>query len=186
MKKQTIEERLKKIEEEIDELRDIYLRFFYRTPDNRAHLDPNGDEWITIGYDQIPKETFDRYGARPFQIMKRKMRKGDGVWNNISWTEAKKEADKLGLRLPHITEVLVLLDAYKKEKGEKASVHDRDFLGIKELSYGETVNYELIEGPSPILRGGYWGDGSNVGAFALGLDWATGDTSDDVGFRCAR
>ncbi|MDE2015983.1 MAG: hypothetical protein KGJ89_05455 [Patescibacteria group bacterium] len=153
---------------------------------NSSDLDPNGDEWITIGYDQIPKETFDRYGAKPFQIMRRKMRKDGKVWASISWTDAKKEADKLGLRLPHITEMLVLLDAYKKEKGEKASVHDRDFLGIKELSYGETVNYELIDGPSPILRGDGWVIGSYAGAFTLDLGWYTGYACNIVGFRCAR
>ena len=148
--------------------------------------DPNGDEWVTIGYDQIPKETFDRYGAKPFQIMKRKMKKDGKVWAKISWTDAKKEAEKLGLRLPHITEMLVLLDAYKKEKGEKASVHDRDFLGIEELSYDEVVNYEFIDGPSVFLRGADWADGSGAGAFALGLDWSTGNTYGYVGFRCAR
>ncbi|MDE2015896.1 MAG: hypothetical protein KGI72_05235, partial [Patescibacteria group bacterium] len=150
MNKQTIEERLKKLEEIVKNLSPL-----------NADKDPNGDEWITIGYDQIPKETFDRYGAKPFQIMKRKMRR-DGVFlTNISWDDAKKESEKLGLRLPHITEQLVLLDAYKKEKGNY-----NDFLRIEELNYNGFIYYEWVDGPSPFFRGGYWSYGSNVGAEA--------------------
>ena len=177
MKKQTIEERLKKLEETVAELKPAI---------SAPNLDPNGDEWVTIGYDQVTKETFDRYGAKPFQIMKRKMKKDGKVWADISWTEAKAEAHKLGLRLPNVTEMLVLLDFYKKEKGDKVSIYDGDFLGVEELSYRETVNYELIDGPSPILRGGNWSNGSHAGVFTLNLDWSGGNTGSNVGFRCAR
>ncbi len=176
MKKQTIEKKIKKLEEKIGSLETKSI----------SSKDPNGDEWVTIGYNQIPKETFDRYGAKPFQIMKRKMRKGNDVWNYISWTDAKAEAEKLGLRPPHITEMLVLFDAYKREKGDKASKHDRDFLGIEELSHDEAVSYEFVDGPSVFLRGDGWDSGSDAGAFALGLDWGTGYTSIGIGFRCAR
>ncbi len=147
--------------------------------------DPNGDKWVTIDYSTIPKEVFDRYGAKPFQIMRRKMRKGNEVWADISYREAKAEAEKLGLRLPHITEHLVLLEAYQKEKGDKASIRDKDFLGIEELGY-EAVNYEFVDGPSVFLRGAGWDNGSNAGAFTLGLSWSSGVTDGDVGFRCAR
>lgn len=42
------------------------------------------------------------------------------------------------------------------------------------------------QGTTVFLRGGYWSDGSNAGAFVLYLDWDTGNTSSGVGFRCAR
>ena len=149
--------------------------------------DPNGDEWITIGYDQIPKETFDRYGAKPFRIMRRKMRNDKGeVWSNISWSDAKAEAEKLGLRLLDIPEHLVILDFYVREKGKNASIYDADFLGIEELKYDEKVPYEWVNGPSPFLRGGYWYDGSIAGAGTLGLYFGPSLVINSIGFRCAR
>ncbi len=36
------------------------------------------------------------------------------------------------------------------------------------------------------LRGGNWNNGSNAGAFTLNLNWDTGNTNNNVGFRCAR
>ena len=184
MKKLTIEQRLENLEKRLDSClggsgTPIYSKV-------EKDTDPSGDQWITIDYSVIPKEIFDRYGAKPFQIMKRKMRKDGEVWNYISWIDAKEEARKLGLRLPNITEILVLLDFYKKEKGDKVSIYDKDFLGIEELSYNEDVCYELIDGPTVFLRGGSWISGSNGGVFALSLNWGTGNTDDNVGFRCAR
>ena len=143
--------------------------------------------WVTIDYSVIPKETFDRYGAKPFQIMKNKMRNEEGeVWNNISFNNAKKEANNLGYRLPHITEMLVLLDAYKSEKGDKASIYDSEFLGIEELSYETLVCFEFIDGPTVFRRGLNWGDGTDAGALALHLNWGTANTRTYVGFRCVR
>ena len=184
MKKLTIEQRLENLEKRLDSClggsgTPIYSKV-------EKDTDPNGDQWVTIDYSVIPKETFDRYGAKPFQIMKRKMRKDGKVWNNISWKDAKEEANKLALRLPHITEILLLLDFYKKEKGDKVSIYDEEFVGIEELSYKENVSYELIDGPTVFIRGGNWYDGSPVGAFALHLVWGEGDTIRLVGFRCAR
>ncbi len=184
MKKLTIEQRLENLEKRLDSClggsgTPIYSKV-------EKDTDPNGDQWVTIDYSVIPKETFDRYGAKPFQIMKRKMRKDGNVWNNISWNDAKKEANKLALRLPHITEILLLLDFYKKERGDKVSIYDKEFLGIEEISYDEGVCYELIDGPAVFLRGGGWAYGSSAGAFALSLSWVTGNTSSSVGFRCAR
>jgi hypothetical protein len=37
-----------------------------------------------------------------------------------------------------------------------------------------------------LLRGGYWDYGSDVGAFALNLNWNTSDQHSLVGLRCAR
>lgn len=143
--------------------------------------------WVKIGYDQIPKEVFDRYGAKPFQIMRKKMRKPDGeAWTNITWNNAKEEAQKLGYHLPTIQEMLVLLDWYKQKKGDKISYKDTDFLGIEELSDNEQVYYEWIDAPSPCLRGGRWSDGTYAGAFTLNLLWDSGNTDNYVGFRCAR
>ncbi|MDE2015944.1 MAG: hypothetical protein KGI72_05475 [Patescibacteria group bacterium] len=176
MNKQTIEERLKKLE---DRLARVESK-------NILDKDPNGDEWITIDYSVVPKDTFDRYGAKPFKIMKRKMRKDRTVWNNICWKDAKKEAEKLGLRLPHITEQLVLLDTYKKKKGDNVSVYDKDFLGIDELSYDEVVYYEWVDGPSPLFRGGDWADGSSGGAGVLYLAGGSSHPDCYIGFRCAR
>ena len=144
-------------------------------------------DWITIGYDQIPKEVFDRYGTKPFEIMKKKMRKPNGeVWANITFNEAKAEVQKLGYRLPTIQEMLVLLDWYKHEKGDKASYKDMDFLGIEELSYDEKVCYEWIDAPSACVRGAIWTYGSYDGAFTLRLYWDPGTAGAIVGFRCAR
>ena len=144
-------------------------------------------DWITIGYDQIPKEVFDRYGARPFEIMRGKMRKPAGkVWNNISFLDAKKEAEKMGFRLPTIQEMLVLLDVYKQKYPDNASCHHKEFLGIEELSYDEAVNYEFVAGPTVFIRGGTWHNGSSAGAFTLGLAWGTGRPNNDVGFRVSK
>lgn len=114
------------------------------------------------------------------------MRRGREVWNKISLADAKEEADKLGLRLPHISEILVLLDSYKKKKGDKISVYDKEFLGIEELSYSEKIIFEIIDGPIVFLRGAYWLSGSDDGAFALNVFWGAGSTYYFVGFRCAR
>ena len=151
-----------------------------------AKCDEN-DEWVKIDYSVIPKEVFDKYGAKPFEIMKKKMRNTDGeVWNNIGWADSKKEAEKLGYRLPKIQEMLVLLDWYKQEKGDNASDHDNEFLGIEELSYDEDVCYEWIDSPVICTRGGSWGIGSSAGSFALYLNWSTGNAISGVGFRCSR
>lgn len=169
--KLTKEEALKKIEE---------LKSYV------SGLDGN-DEWVKIDYSVIPKEVFDRYGAKPFEIMKRKMRREDGtVWNNISWSDAKAEAKKLGYRLPSIQEQLVLLDWYKQEKGDKASIHDKEFLGIEELSYDGEVYLEWVDGPTVTTRGGDWYTGGIAGVEALDLNITPGITNYYIGFRCAR
>ena len=144
------------------------------------------EEWVNIDYSVIPKETFEKYGGKPFQIMKCKMRKGDKVWNNITWFDAKKEAENLGYRLPSIQEMLVLLDAYKEKYPNNADIHHNEFLGIEELSYGESVSYEWIDAPVPVTRGGDWGDGTTAGAFTLYLLWVPSSAYYNVGFRCAR
>jgi len=36
------------------------------------------------------------------------------------------------------------------------------------------------------IRGANWNNGSNAGAFTLNLNWNTGNTNNNVGFRCAR
>src|SRR3990167_3115613 len=124
------------------------------------------NDWIKIGYGKIPKETFDKYGAKPFEIQRIKMRNSKGeVWNNISWPDAKKETEKLGCRLPSVQEMLVLMDAYKKEYPNNADVNHKEFLGIEELSYQENVRYEFVDAPVAFVRGGGWGYGSNAGPF---------------------
>ncbi|MCL5224210.1 MAG: hypothetical protein M1361_01150, partial [Patescibacteria group bacterium] len=145
------------------------------------------NNWVEIGYKQIPQKVFDKYGVKPFEIMKRKMRKKEGqVWNLISYNDAKEEAERRGCRLPSVQEMLVLLEWYKHEKGNKANIRDNQFLGIEELSYKEFVYLEWVEGLIPYLRGGDWGNGSGGGPFTLNLDWGAGTTSTYVGFRCGR
>lgn len=153
-----------------------------------AYLKTTNEEWVKIDYSVIPKEVFEKYGAKPFEIMKRKMRNENGkVWNNISWNDAKKEAGKLGYRLPTIQEMLVLLHAYKEKYPNNASVNHDEFLGIEELGYDQNnVCYEWIDAPSPCTRGGYWGDGSDGGAFMTSVGWTRGEADSNVGFRCAR
>jgi hypothetical protein len=146
------------------------------------------DEWVKIGYDQIPKEIFDKYGAKPFEIMKRKMRNKDGnVWNNINYFEAQKECEKLGCRLLKIQELLTLLEWYKT-KNKKVSYNDKEFLGIEELSYEEDVCYEWIYVTDDIclLRGGSWAYGSGAGAFTAYLVSAPSSSNSALGFRCVR
>ena len=151
-----------------------------------ANLD-NEQDWVKIDYSKIPREVFEKYGAKPFEIMRTKMRNSGGeVWNNISYTDAKKEAEKLGYHLPSIQQMLVLLDWYKHEKGDNVSCHDKEFLGIEELSYDEDVCYEWIDSPAICSRGSSWGDGSAAGPFALYLGLSTGSAFYNVGFRCAR
>ena len=144
------------------------------------------EEWVTIDYSKIPKEVFDKYGAKPFKIMKKKMRDSKGeVLNNITWKNAKTEAQKLGYRLLAIQEILVLLHVYKEKYPDNADINHDEFLGIEELAYKHDVCYEWIDAPCPCARGGSWSYGSNAGVFATTLGWDTGTTSYYVGFRCA-
>ena len=116
------------------------------------------------------------------------MRNEDKVWANITFNDANKEAEKAGMRLPSLNEMLLLLDAYKEKYLDNASCNHKEFLGIEELSYQEDVCYEWIDSLSvvPFLRGGDWYNGSYAGAFALRLVWSGGDTNSNVGFRCVR
>jgi len=163
-------EALKKIEE---------LKNFIKQEDN---------EWIKIDYSVISKELFDKYGIRPFEIQKRKMRNENGeVWGDINYFDAQKECERLGYRLPNIREMLMLLERYKSVTKE-VSYNDKEFLGIEELSYDENICYEWIFNLKNIafLRGGYWNFGSDAGVFTLNLNYAPTYTYTNIGFRCAR
>lgn len=159
----------------IDELKD-----FVKGDDNI--------EWVTIDYSKIPQEYFEKYGVKPFQIMKKKMRNDEGnVWNNISYFDARKEAEKRGWRLPNIREQMMLLDFYSSTVKEP-NVYDNEFLGIEELSYSEDVNHEWIECNEKVafLRGGYWNNGTIAGVETLTLYNTPSYTGSSIGFRCAR
>ena len=146
------------------------------------------NEWIGIDYSVIPKEIFDKYGAKPFGIMKYKMRNDDGnVWNDINYFNAQRECKKLGYRLPNIQEMLVLLNWYK-QKNKKVFHNDKEFLGIEELSYAEDVCHEWIFNLDDVafLRGGHWHAGAGTGAFALRLGVSPADSGCSIGFRCVR
>ena len=146
------------------------------------------NEFAKIGYDQIPKELFDKYGCKPFEIMKKKMRNEDGeVWSEINYSDAQKECEKLGCRLPNMREMLLLLEHYKNVK-EEVSYKDKEFLGIEELNYEENVCYEWIYNLKDIAfrRGGSWSIGFYAGVFALSLYYAPTGTNAYIGFRCAR
>ena len=148
----------------------------------------NREEWVKIDYSVIPRELFNKYGVEPFEIMKRKMRNDKGeVWNEINYFDAQKECEKLGYRLPNIREMLILLDFYK-QKNKEVSIHNKEFLGIEELSYDEEVYLEWIYclDDCGFVRGGYWGYGSGAGLFALYLSSAPSVTNYRIGFRCAR
>ena len=144
------------------------------------------NEWVKIDYSVIPKETFDKYGVKPFEIMKIKYRENGKTVCNITWEQAKEKAKDLGYRLPTVQEMLVLLDVYKQKYPNNADIHHKEFLGIEELSYDENIHLEWIDFICPCVRGGSWHNNSVAGAFALGWNWGTGGTSDNVGFRCAR
>ena len=167
----TKQEALKKIEE---------LKNFIKQKDN--------EEWITIDYSVVPQELFEKYSIKPFQIMKRKMRDKEGkVWNNINYFDAQKECEELSHRLLNIREMLFLLEFYKR-KNKRVSCDDKEFLGIKELSYEEDVCYEWIYNlkSCAFLRGGYWFSGVDAGAFTLSLNDSPTYSSCYIGFRCAR
>ena len=109
------------------------------------------EEFVTIDYSVIPKEKFEKYGVKPFQVAKKKARREDGtVWNNIDFEDAKKEAEKMGGRLMSLNEIFLLLDAYKEKYLDNASCEHEEFLGIEELSYHEEVCYEWIDSLSVI------------------------------------
>ena len=127
------------------------------------------EEWVKIDYSVIPKEIFDRYGIKPFEIMKKKAMEDGKTIANITWSDAKRRAKKMGYRLPTIQEMLVLLDFYKQKFPDNASIHHDEFLGIEELSYDQNVYYEWIDYPRSAFRGGDWSYGSAAGAFALYL-----------------
>lgn len=167
------------------------------------------EEWVKIDYSVIPKELFDKYGVKPFEIMKRKMRKDGEVWTDINYFDAQKECEKLGYRLPNIREMLMLLEFYK-QKNDIVSIHNdgtsgswdlnatgksftlelgnKEFLGIKELSHEVGVDYEWIYclGDCGFLRGGYGYVGAGAGLFDLSLGDAPSFTRSHIGFRCAR
>jgi len=145
-------------------------------------------EWVKIDYSVIPKELFDKYGCKPFEIMKKKMRDvNNEVWNNINYFEAQKICERSGYRLPNIREMLVLLEFYKEEN-KIVGCYDKGFLGIEELDYNENVCYEWIYclKDCGFLRGGNWRYGSYAGLFALNLNSAPSYTYNSIGFRCAR
>ena len=145
-------------------------------------------EFIKIDYKVMPKAFFVKYGIKPFEIMKRKMKYGDESWNNITFCDAKKETEKLGYRLPDIREMLALLDYYK-QKNKKISENDKEFLGIEELSYEEDIFYEWIEGAGcAFVRGGDWDTNCSAGIFTLTLDlnYSPSFLCNTIGFRCAR
>ena len=145
-------------------------------------------EWVKIDYSVVPRELFEKYGIKPFEIMKRKMRNDKGeVWRDINYFDVQEECEKLGYRLPNIQEMLMLLEFYKRENKE-VSTHDKEFLGIEELSYDEEVYFEWIYclDDCGFLRGGGWGSGSDAGLFALDLNNAPSTTDNSFGFRCAR
>ena len=185
--KKSLEQRVDKLEKKVDEVIGL-ISLVAVSPDKKIEIKNDAtSNWVSIDYTKIPKETFEKYGCKPFEILERKMRNDkDEVWNNISFTDAKAEAEKLGYRLPSIQEMLVLLDIYKKEYPNSASIYHQEFLGIKELSYDESVYLEWIDAPSPAVRGDDWSYGSAAGAFPLTLYWGTGGTNNYVGFRCAR
>ena len=143
-------------------------------------------EWVEINEKNCP--TLSKYGAKPFKIMKRKMRDKYGkVWANINFLDAKKECKELGYRLPDIREMLALLEHYKNTQKE-VSVNDKEFLGIEELSVEEDVYMEWIEGVScAFLRGARWSGASNAGVFTLYLSDTPGSSGSGhrLGFRCA-
>ena len=144
------------------------------------------EEWVKIDYSVIPQTLFEKYGIKPFEIMKRKMRKNGEVWDNINYFDAKKEAEKLGYRLPNVREQLMLLEHYSNT--QTPDIHDTEFLGIEELSYDEKVYLEWIEFNDKIgfLRGGGWYYGAGAGVETLALNSAPGSTDSYVGFRCVR
>ena len=150
----------------------------------KKELREKNNEWVEINEKNCP--TLSKYGAKPFKIMKRKMRDKDGnVWANINFFDAKKECEKLGYRLPDIREMLALLEHYKNTQ-KKVSEHDKEFLGIEELSIDENVYMEWIEGAGcAFLGGGRWSDGARAGLCTLDLNDAPSSTGDYVGFRCA-
>ena len=145
----------------------------------------NEVEWVDITNKNCP--TLAKYGAKPFRIMKKKMRKPgtQEVWNNINFLDAQKEAEKLGYRLPDIREILALLEQYRTTR-EKRSYKNKKFLGIEELSYDENVYLEWIDCAGvAAIRGGYWGNGAVDGPFALNMYNAPSLVYTSVGFRCA-
>jgi len=144
--------------------------------------------WVKIDYSVIPQALFEKYGVKPFEIMKRKMRNKDGkVWNNINYFDAQKECEKLGFRLPNIREMLMLLEYYKNGN-QIISYKDKEFLGIEELSYGEDVCYEWIYCFVDVAleRGGHWDSAAYAGVFTLNLNYSPSYASTSVGFRCVR
>lgn len=153
-----------------------------------ADIENENNEWVTIDNTKIPQEYFDKWGVKPFQIMKRKMRDENGaVWNNINYFDARKEAQKLGYRLPHVQEQMMLLDYYSTTK-ENPSIEDTEFLGIEELSYDEKVYLEwvVLNDRVAFLRGGLWGACTSTGVETLYLSTIPSVTSSSIGFRCAR
>ncbi|MEK9207689.1 MAG: hypothetical protein AAB922_04355 [Patescibacteria group bacterium] len=143
----------------------------------------NEVEWVDITYKNCP--TLAKYGAVPFRIMKKKMRKPrtQKVWNNINFFDAQKEAKNLGYRLPDIREMLALLEQYRVVT-KTPNYKDKEFLGIGELSYDEDVYLEWIDVAGVAARrGGSWGVASPVGPFSLFLGGAPSFVGGTVGFR---
>ena len=165
-----IQTKIKKLEKDLEAL--------------KKQVQKENFEWVEINEKNCP--TLSKYGAKPFKIMKRKMRDKDGkAWNNINFFDAKKECEKLGYRLPDIREMLALLEHYKKTQ-KKISEHDKEFLGIKELSIDEDVYMEWIEGAGcAFRRGGDWYNGACAGLYTLYLSSAPSYTFSTLGFRGA-
>lgn len=130
-------------------------------------------EWIEINNENCP--TLEKYGVKPFKIMKNLVQKDGEPWVYINFFDAKKEAENMGYRLPDVREILALLDHYT------ASGQPKDFLGIEDLEDW----YEWIDGPSNENFGWWRYDGPYAGLFTLNLAYGPGYSGNgDIGFRC--
>ena len=156
--------------------------------ENCANFKLRTKDWVRIDYDVIPKELFKKYGVKPFEIMEKKMRDKEGkVWTNMDYTDTIKECEKLGYRLPNIREMFLLLEHYKTVNKE-ISIYDKEFLGIKELSYNTSAYCEWVYFLPNVaaIRGGGWSGAAGVGVLHLGLSSAPLYTGSAFGFRCCK
>ncbi len=71
---------------------------------------------------------------------------------------------------------------------QQAKVAPSDPSWYANQGMGRVYTYKngVNQGTTAFIRGARWYDGAGAGAFALYLNWGTGSTDSDVGFRCAR
>jgi len=164
MTKPTIEQRLKSLEDKVfaeDKPSDKY---------NEEILIDIPGAWFLAGKYQMRK------ARREEKIWRNE------IWRNIRYDDSVGYLDALGGRLMTVSELQTIKQymVKKRPKDWNTAKAVEEELGLKEFEFDEFI-FDCDE-----LAGIRWDNGANAGVFALLLNYAPSDSSNNIGFRCCR